>query len=344
MKIRRIGRKGIGPILLVLIIAFGSIGIEAVYAAFGINYNIVTDQIDREVKVISGINSMEFLKLSMQEAVGYAFNQAAYDTLKQGGYYEFSASVPINAGLPYWINYSDTYVPKIEANLTNSTLELFDKYVNSYVQKYGSELGITLDKPNYYGGCGGLAMAANARSIKLSINDTCKYGLHARGQSFTISESNANFSDTLDSNALQLFETAKSKFVDVTKDPVLDAVEQAIGDMPSAQPTDWDTQLKQKITAKLNAENSSINSQLSGMSVSFIFSDSNISVSYCSGCTTKYQANALVKISMHGTINADNCQPIYDINHANNCVSSSNDLDWRYLSLEFYIRDGNWKG
>lgn len=341
------GNKGVSAIIIILLVmAIGTVVYEGIYGAYLINNNFILRRSARETAIIKGVNAMEFLKLSMQEAVSYAFHQAAYETLKKGGYYKFPADVPTIDSVPYWIEYGNTYVPNLKANLTNATLELFDEYCDNYVESYNRELKIYFEKPDYYPStrCGKIEMTASGRTVQLKIEDKCDYGLRMIGRFFTIYESNANFVDTVDSNALQLFETAKSIFIDVEKNPILEAVENAIAEMPSEPPENWDEQLKNKIKTKISEKETEINSGLSDMIISFSFGDSDINVNYCEECETKYKANILVKVNVDSdSSNPENCYPIYSIKHEDNCVESSNDLNWRYLSLEFYIHDGLWK-
>jgi hypothetical protein len=331
MNIKTCAKKGMAPVALAIIAAVSLIGLETIFV---VNYFVNSDVVHRtakETEAIEVIDSMEFLKRSMQHAVVDSLYTSSFDVMERGGYDTFSEGVNVVGCSPYWRVHDTVSEPDIEAGIKSSFLKVFNCYGKKYAQAYSIK-GIMISTPDY-SSCGSVDLVAGEDAIKLYIKDGCKSGFETSREFISVREKNANFIGEVKSSAFNLFWKAIAKFV--YERPVLDAVDAATSDMEcthvtateqscsyenmkddikqvgsnllNSQCSDWRSSLKNSIDSELSKI------MIENADVDISFSDGDMSADYrvvecSSGCEHfEVETDECVEQTTECSVNSDCC-------------------------------------
>jgi len=184
-------RKGIAPVIIVAFIVAAAIMVaEGVIIT---NYLVRAENIVRAIReqeIIKGINTMEFSKRGLTQAVLYSFNQASYDISKRGGFFDPSSTTSFNC-IPYWKTFSNSNIPNFESELSANMLKIFNGYGTVLDVSVPQYTQIEFDKEN--------------NMMKLNANGKLRY----EKKDFFIVRDIADFAQLADLKVLKLFEIAK---------------------------------------------------------------------------------------------------------------------------------------
>jgi len=184
-------KKGIATIIVIAFLVMAVIVVtEGVILA---NYLVRSENIVRAIReeeIIKAINTVEFAKRGISQAVLYSFNQAAYDIGSRGGYFNIPSGISLNC-VPYWKIFSASNIPSdFESELKQNVLKILNSYGDSLdidVPKYED---VQFDKDNNL------------------MNLTSSGKLAYDGDYYKISDS-ANFVQDVDMKVFKMFDVAK---------------------------------------------------------------------------------------------------------------------------------------
>ena len=133
-------KKGVGLLAAVLIL-LTSLGTGTMAGLFLISNTNTFKRAAIETEIIQGINTMEFTKRALAEALTFSFYQSYYSISNRGGYFDM-ADIPSYGYTPYWIVYEDVYYPE---DFTDN----FGSGLLSILNYYGNRLENPVDIPIY---------------------------------------------------------------------------------------------------------------------------------------------------------------------------------------------------
>jgi hypothetical protein len=183
--------KAIAPLIIIAFIA--AAGITVTEGVIVTNYLVRSENIVRTIReqeIIKGINTMEFSKRGLTQAVLYSFNQASYDISKRGGFFDLSSASSFNC-IPYWKTFSTSNIPNFESELSANMLKIFNGYGTVLDVSVPQYTQIEFDKEN--------------NMMKLNANGKLRY----EKKDFFIVRDIADFAQLADLKVLKLFEIAK---------------------------------------------------------------------------------------------------------------------------------------
>lgn len=117
--------KGLAPVVVIVIFLVAT----AVEATIFANLFFQSETIKRTVRdmtILEAINTVEFLKSSLNQALGFSFYQAAYTVAQNGG--GDAPSAQSLGGPPYWRVYENTNVPDYKSNIQSGTKNILSLY------------------------------------------------------------------------------------------------------------------------------------------------------------------------------------------------------------------------
>jgi hypothetical protein len=200
-----------GLIQTVVIALFAALVVEGLIFVNFI-YRIETIQrAVREAEIIRAINSVEFVKQALDNALTYSFYQGVYSTTTRGGYSDLS-NLKSHQCIPYWRVYDETYYPSTEdvmKNIQETTLKIF----NNYGAALSNEL-ITV--PSFTD----ISMTKEKNVFTVNVSSAEKIKLET--ENLNISD-NLNFSKKIEIKFFDLFDKGKSNFID--KDSIKEAMQ-----------------------------------------------------------------------------------------------------------------------
>jgi hypothetical protein len=183
--------KGIAPLIIVAFVAAAAIMV--VEGVIITNYLVRSENIVRAIReeeIIKGINTVEFAKRGLTQAVLYSFDQAAYDISKRGGFFDLSSTISLDC-IPYWKTFSTSNMPDFESELSTNMLKIFNSY--------GTALDVSV--PRY------TKIDFDKDKSEMRLNADGKL-MYEKQDFFTIKDT-ADFIQHVDLKALKMFEIAK---------------------------------------------------------------------------------------------------------------------------------------
>jgi len=243
-------RKGALPIVaMVLVIVAGAMVVEGVYLSNLFKNLEVIKRSARETVVVSAVNTIEFRKRALQNAVAYSFQSAAAEAMALGGFCEQDASdcedvckvpaaVPTLDCVPWWKVYDDVYAPADDGGqrsflgyLKNRTAAVYDAYAKSIskgdMQYCPTTTAFVVERAGSY------EVQVNTTSSASAMQNRKDIKLGEKTDTIVITESNTAFTSTFESPELELFSFARSRFAS-GNDAIKSAFTEAEDDMPEA--------------------------------------------------------------------------------------------------------------
>lgn len=187
----RAKKKGIVPVIIIAFLVMVVIVVtEGVILS---NYLVRSENIVRAIReeeIIQSINTVEFAKRGLSQAVLYSFNQAAYDIGNRGGYFNIPSGISDNC-IPYWKTFSNANIPSdFESQLRQNLLKILNSYGNS----------LDVDVPKYDN------VQFNTGNNTMSLTSSGK--LAYQGDFYAIKDS-ANFVQSADMKIFKMFDASK---------------------------------------------------------------------------------------------------------------------------------------
>lgn len=234
--------KGISTVVaLVAVILFSLLGIEAIIVTNFIADIDVMKRTARETTVIEAINTMEIVKFGLKQAIHFTFYEASYTILKLGGFCnhtsltscveecKISGWAPSLKCIPWWRVYEKTYAPSSKEfveYLSNRTSQIYQEYAKSISKISGVFI------PSYCPQPPGNVTLELTGLARINITTTEKDGkIELQGKFFDIKD-NANFSDKLRINTMEIYKIGKERFVE--NDGIKNAFIEADKKMPNS--------------------------------------------------------------------------------------------------------------
>jgi fructose-specific component phosphotransferase system IIB-like protein len=344
--------KGIAPLLIFGLICAAVIIIEGIYVSNMIYDAEVVRRTLRETEILQGLNAIEFAKRAMKAALSRAIEQASYDTLRRGGYF---SSPPLSKNcIAYWRNYTQTFIPNFKEELSKSMLNLFNCFGKDYERDYPN---IPLLIPDYEV-CGNVEIVESEESISVIAFvelGTCAkedLTLGAKKSGLYDINDNALFSHTAEIYSFKLFKIGED-FTQARR--ILSVIEEADeamsnvdgknckvigfeGDVPDPEEKleeecpNADEDFEDLIRTGM----SELEGSYDGMKLEIEITKINVAhEGICNEdtdeCTYEYYGDVIVLVKVHADQD-DNGKKffVHDVTG-----------DWRVLSLNFYIVDGN---
>ncbi|MEM5792771.1 MAG: N-acetylmuramoyl-L-alanine amidase [Candidatus Aenigmatarchaeota archaeon] len=349
--------KGLGPFSLFLIGLMGSLIISGI--AFLALYNrvITTKRAMVEANILEGINKFRLAEISLTEAIEYSFNEASFLASKRGGYLTLEYTDSLNC-IPYWRQYEVIDYPGF-SQLEALTLRVLNNYEYNF-DDISTPIFTKLEIEK---------LSDSFVNIKIKSNNPVKLSR----EKFEISS--GYFEKNINSNILNLYSTAKQKFLD--SDPIKDAIQVAINSMPPdcltiqlydiceseiEQRTEinsvcpgWENTLKEKIKEEIEnlRENGDIETRiyLSDQDISFdIEKDLEVEYDsgYCgcknfiSGVCTEYYRIVKQLVSKNNFYASAKVQVIITDNTKEyKVLDDDNSMKTEKIRLKFHILSGN---
>ncbi|MFH1623447.1 MAG: hypothetical protein ABIA12_02975 [Candidatus Aenigmatarchaeota archaeon] len=213
---------------MVLVLVAGVMVAEGVYLSNLVKNLEVIKRSAREMVVVSAVNTIEFRKRALQNAVAYSFQSAAGEVMAMGGFCEHDASayedackapgtVPTLGCVPWWKVYNDVYAPDEEGGprsfvgyLKNRTAAVYDDYAQSIskgsLQYYPSDTAFVVERAGSY------KVRVNTTSSLASLQNRKDINVGEKTDMVVITESNTAFTSAFESPELELFSFARSRF------------------------------------------------------------------------------------------------------------------------------------
>jgi hypothetical protein len=211
-----INRKGLGPIAIALVVIAALLSTEGIAVTNFFADSEVIKRSARETSIIDAVDTVEFSKKYIDNAVSYSFYKASYDVLQMGGFCrsdldctgtcQIPVDVPTKDCIPWWLIYGDTYAPTadiFEDYLINKTLSLFSDYSTS-------SIGPAYCAPQ------GNAIISDIGSylIQLDIRNQDSAILRYEKKNINLIERITNFTGIFGESALEMFGYARGTFVE----------------------------------------------------------------------------------------------------------------------------------
>ncbi len=222
--------KGIIPIIIVVLVA--ALAVWGVIAA-NIFANVSTIQgTYTDVSIVSAINSLEFVKRSLQQSLVYSFYQAAYNVSKNGGYSDTTNLKTINS-LVYWRIITDTtQAPTCGIFYSGQTIYCTEnvglaKIINNIFNQYVDQLQATnFNIPTY----SSVTIGGGQGSTSIQLTAMPNGNLETSKTNLYDIKDSAEIVQTIPTTFYKLFDFGINNFVD--QDPIqpiiLDAIENSI--------------------------------------------------------------------------------------------------------------------
>jgi len=231
----RIGQKG-SAIAVALVIFASVIVFEGVIVTNFIKDKQIIQRTARELAVINAVNTIEFTKKALQQAVSYSFYKSSYDVLARGGFCAYDENpceedckilndVPTLDCEPWWRVYGSTHAPSTDSftsYLGNRTSAIYDDYASLF---YGPAYcprppgKVTLEDTGTY-------------SVRVDVTNVEGDVIQYKSENIDIVEHTVNFSDAVEITTFEVFALGKKKFVD--EDSVKNAFDTANNEMENS--------------------------------------------------------------------------------------------------------------
>lgn len=134
-----------------------------------------------ERTIIEAINEMEFVKKAIPHAAVYSSYQAAYETLKYGGYSTQGCTPEKFNNLPYWkVNDNECFPNNLDQDLTQDLKKIMSEYLKDLKEKASK---IKIEIPEYQ------SMAVEIKGDQINVQASANEKIKFRIEGLELSDS-----------------------------------------------------------------------------------------------------------------------------------------------------------